>query len=48
MQNVPSLVEASIENGATWVIVEQDRPANGQTPMESAKLSRDYLKSIGY
>ncbi len=48
MQDMPKIVKTSIENGAQWVIVEQDRPANGQTPMESAKLSRDYLKSIGY
>jgi sugar phosphate isomerase/epimerase len=47
MQNVPEILNASIEAGAAWVIVEQDRPAPGQTAMESAKLSADYLKTQG-
>ena len=47
MQNIPEILDASIEAGASWVIVEQDRPAPGQTAMESAKLSADYLKTQG-
>lgn len=48
MQDMPKIVATSIETGAKWVVVEQDRPAPGQTPVESAKLSRDYLTKIGY
>lgn len=47
MQDMPAIIKASEEAGAAWVVVEQDRPAPGQTPMESAELSRQYLKSIG-
>ena len=48
MQNIPSILEASVDAGASWVVVEQDSPSMGKTPMESAKLSRDYLKSLGW
>lgn len=47
MQDMPSILRASEEAGAVWVVVEQDRPAPGQTPMESAELSRQYLRSVG-
>lgn len=47
-QDIPAILKASLEAGAEWVVVEQDRPANGQTPMESIKLSRDYLKGQGW
>lgn len=48
MQNIPSILEASVDAGASWVVVEQDSPSMGKTPIESAKLSRDYLKSLGW
>ena len=47
LQNMPEIVKASVEAGAEWLIVEQDRPSQGLTPMESAKASIDYLRSIG-
>lgn len=47
-QNMPAILEASEKAGAGWVVVEQDRPATGDTPMNSAKLSREYLKSLGW
>ncbi len=46
-QNVPSLIEAGLEAGAKWFIVEQDQWYN-RHPLEAAKMSRDYIKSIGY
>ena len=33
--------------GAEWVVVEQDKPSMGLTPMECAAKSRAYLKTIG-
>ncbi len=48
LQNIPAILEASVDAGAEWVVVEQDRPALGLTPMESIKTSREYLKSLGW
>ena len=45
-QNVPSIVEAGLEAGACCFVVEQDQWYN-RTPLEAAKMSVDYLKSIG-
>ena len=47
VQDIPAILAASVDAGSEWVIVEQDRPASGQTPTESAKLSADYLKTQG-
>ena len=46
-QHFPSIIEAAKESGAEWLIVEQDNPSQGLTPMECADISRKYLKSIG-
>ena len=48
LQNFPEILKAAEESGANWVIVEQDKPSMGLTPMESIKKSIEYLKSIGY
>ena len=48
LQDFPAILKASEEAGATWVVVEQDNPSMGLTPMESIAKSREYLKSIGY
>ena len=48
VQNMPAILDASLEAGATWVVVEQDRPGPDKTPMESVKMSRDYLKTLGW
>ena len=48
LQDIPSILAASVDAGAQWVVVEQDRPALGLTPMESIKTSREYLKSQGW
>jgi sugar phosphate isomerase/epimerase len=47
VQNFPAILTAAEEAGAEWVIVGQDRPSMGKTPMESADMSRQYLKSLG-
>ena len=48
MQDMPAILQASEKAGAAWVVVEQDRPRGEQTPLESAQLSRDYLKTQGW
>lgn len=45
IQDMPSILEASKDAGATWVIVEQDESV-GRTTMEAAKMSIDYLRSL--
>lgn len=47
MQNFPAILEASLEAGAQWVVVEQDR-SNDCPPLEAVKKSRDYLRSLGW
>ena len=47
-QNFPAIIEAAADAGAEWLVVEQDNPSMDLTPIECAKKSREYLKSIGY
>ncbi len=46
LQDMKEILKASEEAGAEWVVVEQDRPDNGRTPMQDALLSIEYLKKI--
>lgn len=46
VQNFPEILKASVEAGAQWVVVEQDRPSLGKTPLECAQMSVEYLKSL--
>ena len=48
MQDMPAILAACEDAGALWVVVEQDNPAKGATPMESVKLSREYLKTLSW
>lgn len=48
VQDMPAILEASEKAGAKWVVVEQDNPAKGDTPLNSVKLSREYLASLGW
>lgn len=45
-QDFPAILAAAGDAGARWVVVEQDQPSMGKTPMECAKLSIDYLKNL--
>lgn len=45
-QNFPEILEAAEEVGIKWVVVEQDKPSMGKTPMECAEMSVKYLKSL--
>ena len=46
VQNIPSIMVAAKAAGSKWLIVEQDQPSMGKTPMECAKMSIDYLRSL--
>ena len=39
LQDVPSLLEAFKDAGSEWIIVEQDEPSMGLTPLQSIKKS---------
>ena len=43
---MPAILEAAEKAGAEIVIVEQDLSSE-RPPMEAAKMSREYLKSLG-
>ena len=46
VQDFKAILAASEKAGAEWVVVEMDKPALDKTPMECAKMSIDYLKTI--
>lgn len=48
VQDMPAILEASVDAGAEWVVVEQDRPSLDKTPMECAAMSREFLKKLGW
>ena len=33
---------------AKWLVVEQDEPTKGKTPMECAKMSIEYLNTLSF
>ena len=45
-QKFEGIFEAAKNSGAKWVIVEQDSPSMGLSPIECAKKSIDYVKTI--
>ena len=47
-QNFPEILAACEKAGAKWVVVEQDNPAKGDTELNSVKLSREYLATLGW
>lgn len=46
VQNFPAILQAAKEVNTKWVVVEQDNPSMGLTPMECIKSGIDYLKSL--
>ena len=46
VQDFPAILAAAEKAGTKWVVVEQDSPSLGLTPMECAKISIDYLKTL--
>lgn len=47
VQDFSEILQASKDAGAEWVVVEQDQPSLGKTPLECAAMSREYLKKLG-
>lgn len=45
-QDFPAILAAAEDAGAQWVVVEQDMPSLGKTPMECAQMSINYLRSL--
>ena len=48
VQDFSAILAAAEDAGAAWIVVEQDQPSMGLTPMESIAKSREYLKTLGY
>ena len=46
VQDFPKIIAAAEKAGATWVVVEQDDPSMGKTPIECAQSSIEYLKTL--
>ena len=46
IQDWPAILASAEEAGAEVVIVEQDQSVD-RDPMEAAKMSREYLKTLG-
>jgi hypothetical protein len=46
VQDVAALMNAAEAAGSKWLIVEQDQPSMGKTPMECVAMSMEYVKKI--
>ena len=46
VQDFPKIIAAAEKAGAQWVVVEQDDPSMGKTPVECAEMSIKYLKTL--
>ncbi len=46
VQNMPAIIAAAEAAGAQWLVVEQDQPSMGLSPIECAKKSIAYLRSL--
>ena len=42
----PAILAAAEDAGAQWLVVEQDAPSMGRTPLQCAELSIRYLRSF--
>lgn len=46
VQDFASILVASEKAGAKWVVVEQDQPDSGNTSLNAAKMSIEYLRNL--
>lgn len=46
LNDFPAIVAAAKDAGSEWLIVEQDKPSMGLTPLECIEKSINYLKTI--
>lgn len=47
VQDIPAILAQAIDGGSAWVVVEQDGHTENSA-MEDARLSREYLKTLGW
>ena len=47
VQDIPSILSQAVTGGSQWLVVEQDSHTEN-TALEDARISKDYLKSLGY
>ncbi len=48
LQNFPEILAAAKDAGASWVVVEQDKPSMGLDEFQSVEKSIEYLKSLNW
>ena len=48
LQNFPEILVAAKASGASWVVVEQDKPSMGLDELQSVEKSIEYLKSLNW
>ena len=46
VQDIPAIVRASKAAGSKWLIVEQDQPSMGKTPLECVAMSMEFMKQM--
>ncbi len=46
LQDIPEILAASLDAGAAWLVVEQDEPSLGKSPLDCARMSADYLHGL--
>ena len=46
VQDVPAIVRAAKAADSQWLIVEQDQPSMGKTPMECVAMSMEFMKQM--
>ena len=46
VQDMPAIIKAAEEAGASWLVVEQDQPSMGLDPLACAEKSIAYLRSL--
>ena len=44
-QNIPAIIAAGLESGASWFIVEQDRSSE-RPALDAAKMSCEYVRGL--
>ena len=46
VQDVPAIIKAAVKAESQWLIVEQDQPSLGKSPMECVAMSMEYIKQL--
>ena len=46
LQDIPAIVDAAIQGGTEWFIVEQDMPSMGYDPLKCVEISIAYLQKV--